>query len=114
MNQQEKRRIKDRIYQEIAQTEQDIARLKAINTPVSPDNAIGRISRMEAINARAISNSALLQAQARLRGLKSARANLHEPEFGSCIECGELIPAERILLLPHVKMCVSCTEQYES
>ncbi|THB74560.1 MAG: TraR/DksA family transcriptional regulator [Desulfobulbaceae bacterium] len=114
MSPQEKQKIAERIHQEITKTELDIARLEAANSPVSPDNAIGRISRMEAINARAVNNSALLLAQQRLRGLKSAMSNLNEPEFGSCVECGDLISLERILLMPHVKMCVGCAEQYES
>ena len=105
--------VKKRIHEEITRAEQDIARLAASVNPVSPDNAIGRISRMEAISARGVNKSALSQARVRLAGLKSALANLNEPEFGSCFECGEQIPFARILLMPHSKMCVACAENAE-
>ncbi len=105
--------VKKRIHEEITRAEQDINRLAASVKPVSPDNAIGRISRMEAISARGVSKSALSQARVRLAGLKSALKNLDEPEFGSCFECGEQIPLARILLMPQSKMCVACAESAE-
>jgi len=113
MKRTNKLEVEKRIHEEIARAEQDIARLAASVSPVSPDNAIGRISRMEAISARGVNESALSQARVRLAGLKSALANLGEPEFGSCFECGEQIPLARILLMPHSKMCVSCAEKAE-
>lgn len=105
--------VKKRIHEEITRAEQDINRLATSVKPVSPDNAIGRLSRMEAISARGVSEAALSQARVRLAGLKSALANLDEPEFGSCFQCGEQIPLARILLMPQSKMCVSCAESAE-
>ena len=113
MDNKEKIEVEKRIHEEIAKAKQDIARLADSANPVSPDNAIGRISRMEAINAQGVNKAALSQAKIRLAGLKSALANLEEPEFGSCFECGEQIPLARILIMPHSKMCVSCAEELE-
>lgn len=113
MDNKDKIEVEKRIHEEIAKAEEDIARLANSANPVSPDNAIGRISRMEAINAQSVNKAALSQAKVRLAGLKSARANLEEPEFGSCFECGEPIPLARILIMPHSKMCVSCAEEAE-
>jgi len=113
MDRKDKIIVEKRIHEEITRAEQDITRLAASVSPVSPDNAIGRISRMEAISARSVNESALSQAKIRLAGLKSALANLDEPEFGICFECGEQIPLPRILLIPQSKMCVSCAEEAE-
>lgn len=113
MDRKDKRDVEKRIHEEITRAQQDIARLADSVNPVSPDNAIGRISRMEAISARGVNESALSQARSRLAGLKSALANLGEPEFGSCFECGEEIPLARILLMPQSKMCVTCAENAE-
>lgn len=113
MKQEDKVEIEKRIHEEILKAEQDIKRLSAVVNPVSPDNAIGRISRMEAITAQEVNKSALSQAKIRLAGLKSALANLYEPEFGSCFECGEPIPLARIFLLPQSKLCVQCAEKAE-
>lgn len=113
MDESTKNDIEARINQEILKAQEDIVRLEAVNSPVSPDSAIGRLSRVEVINARSINDSALSQAKQRLAGLKSALANLNEPEFGTCFECGEPIPIARILLMPHTKMCVKCAELAE-
>ena len=113
MIEQEKSRVEQKIVQEIARTEEDIDRLSEVTGPVKPDNAIGRISRMEAISARKVNEAALQQARQRLAGLKSALATIDEPEFGSCLECGEQIPIARILLMPHTKYCVPCAETLE-
>ena len=114
MKRDDKKRIEQRIKEEILKAEEDIARLAESANPVSPDNAIGRLSRLEAISARNVNKSALTQAKGRLAGLKLAQAGLNEPEFGLCLECGEPIPLPRILLMPHSKMCVACAEEAES
>ena len=110
MNREDKKEVRNRIKEEIITAEQDISRLADSVHPVSPDNAIGRLSRLEAISARNVNKSALSQAKARLAGLKQALANLDDPEFGYCLECGEQIPLPRLLLMPHTKFCVPCAE----
>ena len=110
MKREDKNEVRNRIQEEIVTAEEDIARLADSVHPVSPDNAIGRLSRMEAISARNVNRSALSQAKARLTGLKHALAILDDPEFGYCLECGEQIPLPRLLLMPHTKLCVPCAE----
>ena len=114
MNQTERNRLEERIKEEIAKAQEDIARLSEVVNPISPDNAIGRLSRMEAIGARSVNQSALSQAKDRLSGLNHALANLNEPEFGLCFDCGEDIPIKRLLLMPHAKMCVGCAEEADT
>ena len=45
--------------------EGDIASYKELNRPVSPDPAIGRLTRMEAIQSKSINESALREAVTR-------------------------------------------------
>lgn len=108
-----KKEIERRIIEEITGAEREIVRLVERTKPIAPDNAIGRLSRMEAIGAKSVSEAALAKARQKVVRLKSALANLDEPEFGDCIECGEPIPVGRILLMPEAKMCVGCAEHYE-
>ncbi|MDO1502286.1 hypothetical protein Q2T40_19295 [Winogradskyella maritima] len=46
--------IKAKLEEEIAQTEAQILRLQELTKPISPNDAIGRVSRMDAINNKAL------------------------------------------------------------
>ena len=54
------------IENELEKVKGDIVSLKEQAGPVEPDNAIGRISRMDAIGARKISEAKLRDAKSRL------------------------------------------------
>jgi len=52
MTQQERSELKDIINDRIRETKEEIEHLKELTKPVAPDNAIGRLSRMDAINIK--------------------------------------------------------------
>lgn len=100
--------IKERILNEIAKTEKIILEYKEMTKPVAPENAIGRISRMDAINNKAVTESALREAQSKLEKLKYVLDKVGEDDFGVCKKCKQPIPLGRILLMPHSFYCVKC------
>jgi len=102
------RNIKDKILSEIAEIEKQICSQEKNIKPIAPDNAIGRISRMEAIVGQSVTEASLTQAQNRLIRLKDALSRLDSPDFGICIECGRPIPVGRILIIPESRHCVNC------
>lgn len=105
MNEQE---IIAKIKEEIEKTEQLIADYKEQSKPVSLDNSIGRISRMDAINNKSITESALRQAEHKLTKLEQAMDKVGTKDFGICIKCRQPIPLGRILLMPESNRCVNC------
>ncbi|QBA63437.1 TraR/DksA C4-type zinc finger protein [Muriicola soli] len=92
----------------ITRTEKRIAQYRDLSRPVSPDNAIGRVSRMDAINNKGVMEAALRKAEDQLRGLKRNFSMLGTDDFGKCLKCREKIPIERILLAPESSFCVNC------
>jgi DnaK suppressor protein len=50
---------------------------------------------------------------ARVHRLQSALDRLREGEYGTCVECGETIPAARLRALPEVQTCVRCQDRLE-
>ena len=114
MDTHQRNKIRAIIAQEIAETIVTIRNLEESSKPVAPDNAIGRLSRMEIINAKGVSEAALGTASRKLGKLRIALANIDQPAFGTCYECGEAIPIGRILLMPETTMCVSCAEEFGS
>ena len=74
------------------------------------DNAIGRLSRMDAINNKSIIESALRKAEEKLSKLDQALKKIDKKGFGLCIQCEKPIPIGRILLMPESNRCVNCAK----
>ena len=110
---QQRKEIEEQINREIDETRQNIDSLVELVKPIAPDNAIGRLSRMEAIGAKSINEASLARAKKKLEQLKSVLANLDDTNFGLCIECDEEIPIKRIMLMPGSRLCVQCAGKLE-
>ncbi len=100
--------LREKITAELEKVNKDIADLKELTQPISPENAIGRISRMDAINNKSVNEASLRQARDKYKRLQEALEKIDEADFGLCIRCGQPIPERRIMLMPHAKKCVRC------
>lgn len=108
MKPEDRQLLKEKIEREIQVLENEISDLKELVRPISPENAIGRVSRMDAINNKSVNEAALRKASIRFDDLKEALSTIHRPEFGICIRCQSIIPMGRLLLRPQSKSCVKC------
>lgn len=97
-----------KINEEIEKTKISITELISLTKPISPDCAIGRISRMDAINNKTINDAALKNAKLKLKGLEIALRNVNDDDFGICVRCENKIPIGRILIMPQSRFCVHC------
>ena len=104
----DKAEIKQKILQEIDKINIKIIDLEELTKPISPDCAIGRISRMDAINNKSINENALRKAKSKLKSMEIALQNVNDDDFGICVKCNNQIPLGRILLVPHSRFCVNC------
>lgn len=102
--------LRQAINEQIRETEEVITALEAATQPVGPDNAIGRLSRMEALTAKGINEEALRMARDRRIKLDDALQRVEEPGFGICSRCASAIAIERLLLVPDSRICVSCKQ----
>lgn len=100
--------IRETLEKEIKKTELIISEYREMSQPISPDDAIGRLSRMDAINNKSVVEAALRQAEGKLSALKNVIAEIDKPDFGLCITCKEAIPLGRILIRPESQRCVNC------
>lgn len=107
---EQRNELRERMRQEIEVLETNIARLEEGLSPVAPDVAIGRLSRLDTMLNQGINQSSLSQSRTRLVRLQHALKRINDPDFGECIECGEAIPIARLLALPECQMCVECAE----
>ncbi|NNF96435.1 MAG: hypothetical protein HKM94_05870 [Halobacteria archaeon] len=107
----ERERLRGIITQQIETLQQDIANLEILVTPIAPDVAIGRLSRMEAIAEKGVNQTKLHQSRQKLASLRQALQRLDSPEFGLCEICDNPIPLARLVLMPDTRSCVTCLEK---
>jgi len=106
---EKKTEIKSRIEEEILNTLSSIEKYRVLTKPISPENAIGRVSRMDAINNKSINDVALRKAELKLNNLKVALTKINDADFGLCRKCKQAIPMGRLLLMPQTITCVHCS-----
>lgn len=102
--------IKQKVLKEISKTEMLIIEYKEMSGPVEPDCAIGRITRMDAINNKSVTEASLRQAEEKLRNLNQVLSNFGTKDFGLCLKCRSSIPLARILYRPESLYCVNCAQ----
>lgn len=100
--------FKKRLTELIEKTMQDVEELKEMTKPISPENSIGRISRMDAINNKSVAEAALRNKKDKLERLKNARVLMKHEDFGLCTSCHRPIQAARLLYMPESSKCVRC------
>ncbi len=107
----DKKQIKNKIKQKLTFIIEEIEELKLLTKPISPENSIGRVSRMDAINNKSINDRALINAKNKLRKLELALTRVEEEDFGKCRSCNGEIQEGRLLLMPESNTCVSCASK---
>ena len=70
LTQEEKRDIQDRINKKMSDLQERMAEYKKLTKPIPPSEAIGRVSRMDAINNRSVNEAALKQLENQYKSLK--------------------------------------------
>lgn len=81
--------------------------------PVSLDAPIGRLSRIDAIQAQQIARSQKLRGANRVQIINAALARLRQGTYGECLRCGEPVGLERLRVSPEVTLCRECSQTTE-
>ena len=77
--------------------------------PVELDQqAVGRLSRMDAIQVRAMAEASETRRRGRLQRIDAALGRIEDGDYGECLECGEPIPPRRLEIDPTATICVPC------
>jgi DnaK suppressor protein len=108
MDKDQKETLTDHIRKTISELKEDIEAYKALTQPIAPDDSIGRLTRMEAINSKSINEAALRKARTKLSRLERILRDIDDPDFGLCQTCEEPIPFARLMAMPESSLCVAC------
>ena len=111
MKEEERNALKIKIEEAIVLTKEKIEGLEKATQPISPENSIGRISRMDAINNKSVAEAALRSSSQKLSKLRVALSKLDQPDFGICTFCKNPIPPARLMYMPESTRCVRCADR---
>jgi DnaK suppressor protein len=76
--------------------------------PVAPDNAIGRLTRLDAMQAQQMALALRERQRIQLQKVEQALRLIEKGEYGTCRKCGEEIAAKRLEVAPESTLCVHC------
>ena len=103
--------LKQKIITAITQAEQDMEGMKEATKPISPENSIGRISRMDAINNKSVAEAAMRSTKRKLDTLRKALLKIDDSDFGKCSSCGRFIQEARLMYMPQSTECIHCASR---
>ena len=108
MTKEERIQLKSIIESELEKLTKRVKELKDLTGSVTPDDAVGRISRMDAINNNSIVEASIRNIENRLDQLSMAIRMTDDGNFGICIQCHQSIPFDRLKLRPEIRVCANC------
>ena len=82
--------------------------------PVSLDEPIGRLSRMDAMQQQSMVQANRRTAQTRLTRIEAALRRYDSEEYGLCVECEEEIGYARLKAQPEAPFCIGCQGNRET
>ncbi len=98
----------------IARTElkQQLSFNTSASEPVKLDqSAVGRVSRVDAIQQQHMAVSTRRQAQQRLERLNVAIKAINNEDYGYCQDCDEPINYRRLQVQPEAVVCLTCQQK---
>ena len=106
------KKLESLLLQSEADLQEQLKISKAATDVVTLDQtAVGRISRMDAMQQQSMAVSTRGKASAKLNRVKAALRAIANDEYGYCRQCDESIAFKRLLAQPEASYCLSCQEQ---
>lgn len=82
--------------------------------PVSLEEPIGRLSRMDAMQQQSMAQANRRTLQTRLNRIEAALRRHANDEYGFCVECEEEIGYARLKAQPEAPFCIGCQSRRET
>ena len=112
MDPADKRELKQKLEDRAGELRAALNRA-ADTSAVAPDNAIGRLTRIDAMQAGFMSEALRREQMQELARVDRALRAIDSDEYGRCRRCDEPLPMARLLAKPDAILCVSCAAASE-
>lgn len=75
---------------------------------------VGRLSRMDALQAQAMLRESDRRRNQELKQIAAALKRIDQDDYGWCLECGEIIAEQRLKFNPASSHCIKCATKIET
>lgn len=86
---------------------------EAAKTVELDQSSVGRLSRMDAMQAQAMSIESKRRREIKVKRIESALQRIDNDEFGYCLSCEEEIAPKRLEFDPSALLCIECANKGE-
>jgi len=86
---------------------------EAASTVELDQSRVGRLSRMDALQAQSMSQESQRRNALELVAIEQALKRIDSDEFGDCLACGDPIAPMRLELNPTSTLCITCASDRE-
>ena len=106
--------LRDALRRLKSEIEETLDRSKEAAQPVQLDQqAIGRVSRIDAIQQQKMVEANRARQRIRLAHVRAALTAIEEDTYGECLHCEEPIAYKRLLAKPESRICLHCQAALE-
>ena len=106
--------LRDRLLKMRQELEAAAASAEGSAAIVELDQArVGRLSRMDAMQAQAMAKASENRRDATLRRVSAALQRIDDGDYGNCQRCDEPINPQRLEFDPTVLFCIDCASRAE-
>ncbi len=81
--------------------------------PVSLDQPIGRLTRMDAIQQQHMALGQVQRLAQERQAIEAALGRIAQDRYGLCVRCESEIPYERLTVRPTSPLCLDCQSSLE-
>ena len=114
LTEEQQRELQQDLVSSVAEIEQSLAATADAARPVELDQAaVGRVSRIDAIQQQKMVEASRRALAARRQQIQAALLRHEQDEYGDCLDCGEGIPFARLKARPESLFCIRCQEARE-
>ena len=109
MNEAEAAEFRALILDRLAQRDQEDALGQDAQATVTLDQqAVGRLSRQDALLSQSMARATQARRNALHTALQAALTRIGSDDYGWCEDCGEAIAPARLRLDPTARLCIAC------
>ena len=101
--------LEDKTRALIAELETAVKNSGDATTAVAPDPAIGRLSRIDAMQQQEMAKAGVRRHHQRIAALEQALQQMDEGTYGMCTKCSEDIEFSRLAVAPELRLCATCS-----
>lgn len=101
--------LKSDLLRQLEKLERSMRATDQASGPVALDQtAVGRLSRMDALQNQSLARNLQERERARLALILGALRRMEDGSYGLCASCGEAIPFGRLQVFPEAPECSAC------